>query len=156
VKSAIVAAIVAAVVGSSTAAATSWINGRSIRPHSIPLNRLVAIPRGKRGRQGRQGPQGAQGLQGSQGVAGTFDPSKVSVVVGSSQVPGGDEGGATANCPAGAVAVGGGGLTSGIENLQGSWPDLTGPSYPTGWMVLYGNTGSGTITVSAYAVCAAP
>lgn len=41
----LLAAIVAAVVASgSTAAATSYVNGRSIRPHSIPLNRLVRLP----------------------------------------------------------------------------------------------------------------
>lgn len=141
-RNALIAAVVAALVASGSAMATRWISGRMIRPHSIPLNRLAGhLPRGPRG---------------PQGVAGTFDPSKVTVATASSQVPAGDEGGATANCPAGAVALGGGGLTSGIENLQGSSPHLSGSSYPTGWEVLYGNSGSGPITVSAYAVCAAP
>lgn len=143
-RTALIAAIVAAVVASGSAMATTWINGRMIRPHSIPPNRLTQIPRGPRGAQGQQG------------VAGTFDPSKVTVATASASIAGGNEGGANATCPAGAVALGGGGLTSGIENLQGSWPDLTGPSYPTGWQVLYGNTGSGPVTVTAFAVCAAP
>lgn len=44
-RSAIVAAVVAALVaGGSSAVAASYISGRMIRPHSIPLNRLASKP----------------------------------------------------------------------------------------------------------------
>ena len=68
-KSALIAAIVAAVIAAGTAsAATAWINGRNIRPYSIPLNRLVSQPVGTQGPAGPAGPTGATGPQGEKGA----------------------------------------------------------------------------------------
>lgn len=63
---------------------------------------------------------------------------------------------ASASCPAGSVATGGGGVnvnTSGVYLLQ-SFPDV-GPS-PTAWNVSYQNTSGGSVTVRARVVCASP
>jgi hypothetical protein len=138
VKSAIIAAVVAAVVAPSTVVATSWINGRNIRPHSIPLNRLTAIPRGKRG------------------VSGTFDPSKVKIVLSPVNVAyAGGYGGAEADCPKGDVATGGGGTTGDSRYLTDSYP-VSSSGHPTGWSILVANVGIGPVNVQAVAVCAAP
>jgi hypothetical protein len=56
-------------LGGTTLAATSYINGNNIKPHSIPKNRLTAGAidglRGKRGPAGRPGATGPQGPAGS-------------------------------------------------------------------------------------------
>ena len=69
-KSAVVAAIVAALVAAGASSATIWINGRQIRPHSIPLNRLAHRPVGLPGPTGPAGPAGPQGEQGAGGAPG--------------------------------------------------------------------------------------
>lgn len=87
-KNAIVSAIVAALVAGATgAAAATMISGRSIRPHSIPLNRLAHLP---------------AGISNVQLVEG----ANVTVPAGSST------GEASAYCPAGRVVLGGGGYAS--------------------------------------------
>lgn len=80
-KAALIAAVVAAAIAASSAvAATHLIDGRTIRRHSIPLNRLTHVPVGKTGATGPQGPAGpvgpagAQGPQGPPGVAPTPPP----------------------------------------------------------------------------------
>jgi hypothetical protein len=67
-------------LGGTTLAATSYINGRQIQPHSIPKNRLTATAieglRGSRGRRGATGPQGPAGTNASiAGVAAGGDLS---------------------------------------------------------------------------------
>jgi hypothetical protein len=70
-KTILVAAFVALLVGSSSAEATSWINGHSIKPHSIPLNRLHgSLPRGRRGPRGATGATGPAGSAGKRGANG--------------------------------------------------------------------------------------
>jgi hypothetical protein len=66
------------VLGGSSYAAATAINGKTIKPNSIPKNRLTKTAikqlRGNRGPQGLRGPtgpQGVQGVQGIQGIAGT-------------------------------------------------------------------------------------
>jgi hypothetical protein len=72
------------VLGGTSYAAASAINGKSIKPNSIPKNRLTKTaikqlhgargargPQGAAGAQGVAGPKGATGAQGVQGVAGT-------------------------------------------------------------------------------------
>lgn len=69
-------ALFAALGGGAYAAAT-FINGATIKPNSIPKNRLTSAAirslrgaRGPRGFTGARGPQGAQGSQGAQGAQG--------------------------------------------------------------------------------------
>ena len=76
-----------AALGGGAFAASTFINGTTIKPNSIPKNRLTGAairslrgargPRGftgARGPQGVQGPQGAQGAQGAQGSQGAPGP----------------------------------------------------------------------------------
>jgi hypothetical protein len=98
-RSAIIAALVAALVAGGTAGAASYINGRSIRPHSIPLNRLAHRPAGLPGPVGPKGdvgcvvrkqgvfyrrgvafcPVGPAGPQGEQGAGGAPGPQGMSI-----------------------------------------------------------------------------
>ena len=72
-------------LGGTSLAAANYINGKHIKPHSIPTDRLTkgAIEtlrgaqgsRGPQGTQGPRGPQGTQGLQGPKGDTGGIGPS---------------------------------------------------------------------------------
>lgn len=126
-KNAIVAAVVAALVASgATLAATSRINGRMIRPHSIPANRLTA-------------------------AAVTSLIAVPSLVTASGTIPNAPAGtvgtptAITAQCPAGSVAIAGGyRLTNPANNpayiLQSDGVTQDG----TGWQidVLQGTPGN--------------
>lgn len=58
---------------------------------------------------------------------------------------------ATASCPAGKVAVGGGGSSTNANNqLEASFPVLTATT-PTGWTVRFDGAGG---TQTAYVICA--
>jgi hypothetical protein len=68
-------------LGGTSFAAASFINGKQIKPHSLPKNRLTnsAIrslkgDKGAQGPPGQRGPTGAQGIQGIQGVQGPPGP----------------------------------------------------------------------------------
>jgi hypothetical protein len=140
-KSALIAAVVAAAVGPGSAMATTWINGHSIRPHSIPLNRLMSIPHGKRG---------------PRGPAGLIDFSKVSVVnSGPGQgVPPGQVGTIRANCPAGSKAIAGGYLvTQGNDGRIEQFASVPSADL-SAWITIIDNTSpTTTATISADAVC---
>jgi hypothetical protein len=66
-------------LGGTSLAATNLINGRSIKPHTIPKNRLtngaIASLHGARGRKGAQGATGPQGPTGRRGATGAQGPS---------------------------------------------------------------------------------
>lgn len=61
-------------LGGTSLAAANYINGKHIKPNSIPKNRLtksaIKALHGQRGLQGPIGPMGLQGLQGLQGIQG--------------------------------------------------------------------------------------
>ena len=63
-------------LGGTSLAAANYINGKHIKPHSIPTDRLTkrAI-KTLHGAQGPRGPQGTQGLQGPKGDTGDIGPS---------------------------------------------------------------------------------
>ena len=136
-KSAVIAAVVAALVASATAAGSSWINGRSIRPHSIPPNRLAGhLPRGPRGH------------------AGLIDLSKLSENSAAGvSVAAGSNGYVTARCPTGSKAVGGGFYVAqgndGAVQAMGSYPT----SDLSGWSTFIQNNASTSASISAWAVC---
>jgi hypothetical protein len=88
----------------------------------------------------------------------SFDPSKVTVVTGiSAEVRPGEIAGATVACPAGAVALGGGGTVS-AGRLASSLPTVSssGSSAPGGWSVIAVNDTTLTIEAAADAVCLSP
>jgi len=139
------AALVFSTAGGAVAARELLIPGSQIKPHSIPLTALSpAAVRALRGQQGAPGPAGA---------AGSFDPTKVSRVVGGSiTINPGQTNAAAANCPAGSVLIGGGG-SAGIAGL-----DISAPagSPPVQWLVATSDNTSVPVTLQAYAICAAP
>ena len=133
------------------AAGGAFISGSRIRAHSIPLSALT--PAAIRALRGRLGPAGPPGQPGT-----SFDPSKVTVVTGiSADVAPGQIAGATVACPAGAVALGGGGTVS-AGRLASSLPTTAGPdsSPPGGWSVIAVNDTTLTIEAAADAVCLSP
>jgi hypothetical protein len=141
-RSAIIAAIVAALVSSGGTYAAVRINGRAIRPHSIPLNRLAAkLP------AGAPGPQGTQGAQGPQGLTDAVSPSAIDYVQSSTPVvTGGDPTPAAAYCPGGEMAIAGG-----YSMLDGvALDDYITPAH-TGWEVLIGDAVGSDVTV--YVIC---
>lgn len=118
----------AALVSSGGTYAAVRINGRSIAPHSIPLNRLAHAPLAH--------------------LAFTRIASEETVI--EPQV----YGYAKAQCPDGEQAIAGGfNLTAQLNDAQviqlGSWPfaDLTS------WGTFLENAGTTPATVQAYAVC---
>jgi hypothetical protein len=154
-KSAIIAAVVAATVAAGTAGATTWISGRSIRPHSIPLNRLHGtLPKGP---QGPAGPQGQQGTQGAQGAPGLVDLSKLSLVdSGAVTVVSGTTNTAVASCPSGDKVTGGGFIIV-HGNDDGLDAYASGPnSALTVWSTTVANSSSFNASIRAYAVCVSP
>jgi hypothetical protein len=70
-------------LGGTSLAAANFINGRQIKPHSLPKDRLTqnAI-KSLRGARGLQGPKGSQGIQGIKGDKGDPGPTAASYAYG--------------------------------------------------------------------------
>jgi hypothetical protein len=63
-------------LGGTSLAAAGFINGKHIKPHSIPTDRLTkGAIKTLQGAQGPPGPQGRRGLQGPKGDTGDIGPS---------------------------------------------------------------------------------
>lgn len=132
-------------------AAGRLITSRDIANHSIQLVDLspaaIAALRGHNGAIGATGPAGANG---------TFDPTKLTRVVGDTiTVQPGANGTALVGCPTGQYAVGGGGYGS-IAGLASSTPIIDTNGRPVGWYVVVSNGTSVAVSAYANAVCAAP
>jgi hypothetical protein len=133
-RSALVAAVVATLVsGGGGALAASYISGRSIRPHSIPLNRLAKLP-------------AAKGCQ-----------LHLAYVVGQEYVvQPGSTGFGLALCPRGEVAVSGGFAIEAEVNASQVVGLTSEPmSADAGWTAGFQDTGTTPATVVAYSLCAA-
>ena len=100
-------------------------------------------PAGPVGATGPQGPAGGDGAAGTNGISGYQ-------VVSTSTNPNDFLDSATVNCPAGKVALGGGG-TSDTASLHGSVPVIS-EGVATGWTINTGGAAGGTMFV--YAICA--
>ena len=115
-------------------------------------------PAGPEGPQGAAGPAGPQGVQGSEGPQGLQGPagglSGVAIVTSEWQrLPGGggEVRGATAECPTGKVATGGGHqFTADADVLV----VRSGPSSGGTWDVWAVNRSSWSTSLRAFAVCA--
>src|SRR3954449_4126086 len=63
-------------LGGTSMAAANYINGKHIKPHSIPTDRLTkGAIKTLHGAQGSRGPQGTQGIGGPKGDTGDIGPS---------------------------------------------------------------------------------
>ena len=150
-----------ALIGANTVSSPQVVNG-SLQTKDLSGKARKALkgnrgPRGLAGAAGAAGAKGATGAQGIQGVKGDPGATTVTVVQGPTVTIGtGLKAFASADCPAGSVATGGGGVnvnTSGVHLLQ-SFAN-TGAS-PTAWSVSYENTSAGSVDVHARVVCASP
>ena len=161
-------------LGGTSFAAASFINGKQIKPHSIPKNRLTnaAIAglkgnRGARGAQGAQGTRGATGAQGVQGVQGAkgnqgppgpvdldYETAAVSVAAGTDglgQVP----------CPINMVATGGGAVTDpvgpAITINESDWINWALPPFvANAWEASIHNGSASTVTLYVDVICTSP
>jgi hypothetical protein len=125
------------------------LNGSSIKKHSIPLSALT--PAAVKQLRGAVGPRGLRGATGAPGAPGATKLSEVAQTCGPAPCQT-----ATATCPAGSRATGGGGQAVGNQLLFESRPDIPGGT-PTGWVVAGGAaTPPAEGTVTAFAVCASP
>ena len=180
--------------GGAAVAAQQFINGSRITPHSITLKQLSAQTikelrgqagsagaqgaAGQTGAQGAAGQTGAKGAQGSAGTNGTTTTTVTSigeVVVSHWVTFAADSGGsAEADCPAGKVAIaGGGGLGLGTQGgwngvndfvLQGSSPytvvstkaansATSAASGPNAWMIEATNEIQFPASFPVYVIC---
>jgi collagen triple helix repeat protein len=151
----------ASLIGRNTVASPQVVNG-SLQTKDLSAKARKALkgnrgPRGFAGAAGAAGAKGATGAQGIQGVKGDPGATTVTVVQGPTvTIAAGLKAFASADCPAGSVATGGGGVnvnTSGVHLLQ-SFAN-TGAS-PTAWTVSYENTSGASVDVHARVVCASP
>jgi hypothetical protein len=150
-------------VGGGTAYAASGlgresVGTRQLKKESVTPAKLseaskatLTGPKGATGATGATGPAGPRGPQGPPGAAGA---TKVQVVVGP------EANGSFAHCPAGQVAVGGGGFVpAGVlyasEPVVGEAAATTGQT-PDGWFAKGESTANVQVPAIAYAVCAAP
>jgi hypothetical protein len=140
-------AVFVVVVGASAAASRYIITSKKqISP---------AVLKELKGVRGVRGPKGVPGPSGAVGPAGQFSTSDVQVVQGAGiTVEDYGTGTASAMCPAGSVAVGGG-----FNELAGGTGSVNvvedAPSSDaTGWTVRLQGTSAGVTGAFAYAVCA--
>ncbi len=136
-------------LGGTSLAATRYIQGTHIKPHSIPKNRLTSQAiKGLKGDRGLTGPRGAIGNVGPPGM------SDYSVVTSTNSAFANNIG-ASVSCPSGTQALGGGGEVLSGTSAFGPFED---GSWPTngGWLVEYqmGVSGNFSLSVKVYAICA--
>lgn len=163
-------ALVVSLTGAGAIAASSMIDGATIKNGSIGAAKLTknaqAFLKGKRGERGFRGYDGqdgadgfdggagAPGAPGAPGPAGGFNPAKVIYVTGPtiSLPPYPTDGytqSALATCPAGYKAIAGGFFAS-INNVGATLNTPDGQS----WGVILQNLSPVSTTGNAYAVCA--
>jgi hypothetical protein len=131
---------------------TGALKKEAVTPAKLSSKSKAALT----GATGPAGAKGATGPQGPQGTPGAAGATKVQVVVG----PEGT--GSFAHCPAGTVAVGGGGEATDpeaflfvSEPVIGTSPATSGQT-PNGWFAKGAGLNLGEEDSIAYALCASP
>lgn len=124
------------------------ITGRDIHDHSLTAKDLKGVVRGPAGPAGPDGPAGLVGFVGPAGPPGISGPVTNTTSASLASFTSDDF---SVVCPAGTVAVGGGGSSqTNSGDLEQSAPtDLTG----TGWTVSFYNYAPVPISVTAMVVC---
>jgi len=151
-------ALTVALAGGATAASTmitgsqiknGTITGADIKNGSLTAADIAPATRRAFSQPGPRGPQGVPGVQGVQGVAGGLNPSKLNIVTGPDVlVPVGEVLTATASCPVGQRATGGGFFSS-ITHTAASLPGYAS------WTTIINNNTSIDVEVNAYVICIA-
>jgi hypothetical protein len=146
-------------VGGGTAYAAGGLGKESVGTRQLKKEAVTPLKLSTASKAALTGPKGATGAtgpQGAQGNPGANGATKVQVVVGAQGE------GSFAHCPAGTVAVGGGGeavnaefflFTS--EPLVGNTAATAGQT-PNGWFAKSENAAGATGQTIAYALCASP
>jgi hypothetical protein len=149
-------------LGGGTAYAASQfgketIGTRALKKEAVTPAKLSAKAKATlTGPAGAKGATGATGPQGAPGTAGAAGATKVQVVVGAEGV------GSFAHCPAGTVAVGGGGEATDLEATLFVSEPLVGDTAaqngqtPNGWFAKGAGPNAGEEDSIAYALCASP
>jgi hypothetical protein len=131
------------------------VRDQSLLARDFKTGQLPVGPAGDRGPQGPIGPQGPAGPQGLQGEPGVPGISGYQIVTFESSFSSDNFKSATADCPSGKVAIGGGasvfGSVTGIA-LHGSGPSADGSSWSAGAQEIVNS--AATWSVAAYAICA--
>ncbi|WP_154402739.1 collagen-like protein [Nocardioides speluncae] len=142
-------AVTSAKVRDGTLRRTDFRDGTLLRGPAGPAGPSGAVgptgpvgPKGATGATGPAGPVGPKGATGATGPAGPMGPPGISgrqlVYMGGSIPVGSSQGDATARCPSGKVAVGGGGSPSGWPMVMGhSFPVEPFQTLPGGWSVSF-------------------
>jgi Collagen triple helix repeat (20 copies) len=106
--------------------------------------------KGATGAQGPAGPQGPKGDKGDAGPVGAPGTSGYQIVIATVLVAANADGSATAACPAGKKAIGGGWADTGDFRARGSRPSSEGAS----WLAFARNNANVPSGLTAYAICA--
>lgn len=159
-KSILIAVAAALVFTATGAAASRWVitSTHQIKPSVL---RQLHGARGARGLTGARGSTGATGPAGAAGAPGAFSTANVTEVQGPVQTmcpsPNAscDVAGSLAQCPPGAVVLGGG-WTGGDSPPVDATVSYNDPLGGTSWDVVVANNSTAAIdpTIQAYAVCA--
>ena len=148
-------ALVLALVGltAGTAVGARMITGKQIRNSSITGKDVKDLSLTNKDFKGRvAGPRGPRGFRGADGGPGPPSPANLERVEAHTDYPTAAVGQATAHCPAGKRATGGGGKTDGAAvAITASYPS----DDMTAWIVnAMRVAGSAPWRVTAYALCA--
>jgi hypothetical protein len=148
------------VLAGGTAFAASQFEKESVGTNALKKEAVTPTKLSKKakstltGPAGPKGATGAQGLQGPQGPAGAAGATKIDVQYGP------EANGSFAHCPAGQVAVGGGGEA--VEGFLYVSQPLTGDQLtpaggrPDGWFAKAEEPGGPLTPAIAYVLCASP
>jgi hypothetical protein len=151
------------VLAGGTAFAASQLEKESVGTNALKKEAVTPIKLSKKakstltgasGPKGATGAKGATGPQGPQGPTGAAGATKIDVQYGA------EANGSFAHCPAGQVAVGGGGETSAgflfvSEPLTGNTLTPVG-GRPDGWFVKAEEESGAQPPAVAYVLCASP
>lgn len=160
----------AATIGSAQIKNNS-VQGKDIRNGTIKSPDIAKATRnalkGKTGPVGPVGATGPRGADGAKGDTGAAGATNVTVVRNSFLVPSGSTAGASAECPAGSRATGGGVaaipaaendtiIASGPTGSDGLFVNTTTGTVPVKWFGRYRNSTIDPVTAYVWAICAAP
>ncbi|HVF78653.1 MAG TPA: collagen-like protein [Solirubrobacteraceae bacterium] len=163
----------AATIGSAQIKNNS-VQGKDIRNGTIKTPDIAASTRnalkgktGPAGLNGAPGAPGQKGVDGAKGDTGAAGATNVTVVRTSFAIPSGSTSAATAECPAGSRATGGGVaaipsnegdavIQSGPTGSDGLFVNTTTGTVPTKWFGRYRSASLDPTTGYVWAICAAP
>ncbi len=149
----------------SNAVTSPKVKDRSLLARDFKAGQLPQGAQGPGGLTGPPGAQGSAGPKGDPGNTGTAGPdgppgpaNPTTHVSATSDIPANGFGSATATCPTGKKASGGGGFTAGTNTkLTDSRPGVTtNGSTPTSWFAGAKNDTASPSTVTAVVICVGP